>query len=132
FATDDPDFINSNRLTDNVRLPALGAPLRIELADCAVGRVQRVARGPVELLLRRKSADQVEVWPSLCPHEGGLMDERHLCDDQLICPWHGRRFAPALLGNGARDAWRYLSVTVRWKGDHLEIVEAAAAEASRT
>ena len=95
------------------RLPALAAPIRIELKDYDVGIVHRVAQGPIELLLRRKSTDQVEVWPSLCPHEGGLMDERHLCDGQVVCPWHGRRFGPILLGRGARDSWRYLSVTVR-------------------
>src|SRR5919201_809958 len=131
FATDDPDFINSNRLTDNVRLPALRAPLRLELADCAVGRVQRVAQGPIELLVRRKSADQVEVWPSLCPHEGGLMDERHFCDGQVVCPWHGLRFAAVVLGKGGRDSWRYLQVTVRYKGDHLEVAPTAADAAAR-
>jgi nitrite reductase/ring-hydroxylating ferredoxin subunit len=131
FATDDPDFINSNRLTDNVHLPQLAGPIRIDLSDYAVGSVHRVARGSIELLLRRTSGNQVEVWPALCPHEGGLMDERHLCDGQAICPWHGRRFGPISLGNGARDSWRYLSVMVRYKGDHLEVAEAAADEASK-
>ena len=51
--------------------------------------MHRVTRGPIELLLRRKSEDQVEVWPLLCPHEGGLIDEKHLCDGQVVCPWHG-------------------------------------------
>lgn len=132
FATDDPDFINSNRLTDNVRLPRLAAPARIELADCAIGEVHRVACGPIELLLRRKSADQVEVWPALCPHEGGLMDETHLCDGELVCPWHGRRFRPVLLGNGARPSWCFLSVTIRYKGDHLEVAATDADEPSES
>jgi nitrite reductase/ring-hydroxylating ferredoxin subunit len=123
FATDDPDFVNSNRLTDNVHLPRLAAPVHIDLSGYPIDTVHRVARGPIELLLRRKSATQVEVWPSLCPHEGGLMDERHLCNGQAVCPWHGRRFGPVLLGSGARDTWRYLSVTVRHKGDHLEVAE---------
>jgi hypothetical protein len=56
------------------------------------------------------------------------MDERHLCDGQVVCPWHGRRFGAVLLGSGARDTWRYLSVTVRHKGDHLEIAETRAAD----
>jgi nitrite reductase/ring-hydroxylating ferredoxin subunit len=131
FATDDPDFINSNRLTDNVRLPPLPAPLRIDLSGYAIGRMYRVAQGPVELLIRRKSEHQVEVWPALCPHEGGLMGEQHLCDGQLVCPWHGRRFGAALLGSGGRDSWRYLSVVVRYRGDHLEVAEAATAEPAK-
>jgi nitrite reductase/ring-hydroxylating ferredoxin subunit len=91
-----------------------------------VGSVHRVTRGPIELLLRRKDEDQVEVWPSLCPHEGGLMDKKHLCDSQLVCPWHGLRFAAVVLGNGGRDSWRYLQVTVRYKGDHLEVAPLAS------
>jgi nitrite reductase/ring-hydroxylating ferredoxin subunit len=126
FATDDPDFVSSNRLTHNVRLPPLEAPVRIDLSDYPLGSVHRVTRGPIELLLRRKSEDQVEVWPSLCPHEGGLMDEKHLCDGQAVCPWHGLRFGAVLLGNGGRDSWRYLQVTVRHKGDHLEVTPTAA------
>ncbi len=126
FATDDPDFVSSNRLTHNVRLPPLEAPVRIDLSDYPLGSVHRVTRGPIELLLRRKSEDQVEVWPSLCPHEGGLMDEKHLCDDQAVCPWHGLRFGAVLLGNGGRDSWRYLQVTVRHRGDHLEVTPTAA------
>jgi nitrite reductase/ring-hydroxylating ferredoxin subunit len=132
FATDDPDFVSSNRLTDNVRLPPMPAPVRIELSDYELDKVHRVVQGPIELLLRRKSASQVEVWPSLCPHEGGLMDERHLCDGQLLCPWHGRRFASVLLGEGARDSWRYLSVTVRYKGDHLEVAPTTTERARAT
>jgi nitrite reductase/ring-hydroxylating ferredoxin subunit len=132
FATDDPDFINSNRLTDNVCLPPLAAPLRIDLAACAAQGVHRVAQGPIELLVRRRGWDQVEVWPALCPHEGGLMDQRHLCDDQLVCPWHGRRFGSVLLGTGARDSWRFLSVTVRHKGDHLEVVQSSVDERSNS
>jgi hypothetical protein len=90
FAADDPDFVSSNRLTHNVRLPPLERPVRIDLSDYPLGSLHRVARGPIELLLRRKSEDQVEVWPSLCPHEGGLMDQKHFCDGQVICPWQGR------------------------------------------
>jgi len=121
FATDDPDFVNSNRLTHNVRLPSLDGPVRIDLSDYPLGSVHRVTRGPIELLLRRKNEEQVEVWPSLCPHEGALIDEKHLCDGQVTCPWHGLRFGAVVLGNGGRDSWRYLQVTVRYRGDHLEV-----------
>lgn len=125
FATDDPDFVNSNRLTDNVHLPPVDAPMRIELSGYAIDKVHRVTRGAIELLLKRKNENQVEVWPALCPHEGGLMDECHLSGDHVVCPWHGRRFGAVLLGSGAQEAWRFLTVTIRYKGDHLEIAELA-------
>ncbi len=28
------------------------------------------------------------------------MDEKHLCDGQVVCPWHGLRFEAVVLGNG--------------------------------
>jgi nitrite reductase/ring-hydroxylating ferredoxin subunit len=130
FATDNPDFINSNRLTDNVQLPALAKPLRIDLSQYALHKVHRVIEGPIELLLRRKSENQVEVWPALCPHEGGLIGESHLYNGEAICPWHGRRFGSVLLGSDGRQSWRFLSVTVRYGGDHLEIAQSSPEEKS--
>src|SRR5262249_35226196 len=130
FATNNPDFINSNRLTDNVQLPALATSLRIDLSQYALQKVHRVVKGPMELLLRRKSENQVEVWPALCPHEGGLMDERHLHNGEAICPWHGRRFGSVLLGNDGRQSWRFLSVMVRYGGDHLEVAQSFPEEKS--
>ena len=125
FATDDPNFINSNRLTDNVRLPRMAAPIRIDLSDYGLNRVYRVAQGPIELLLRRKSENQVEVWPGLCPHEGGLLNEQHVCNGEVVCPWHGRRFAAVVMGPGGHDQWQYLSVTVRPVGDYLEVTQSS-------
>jgi hypothetical protein len=52
FATDDPDFISSNRLTDNVHLPPLAALVRVELSGYPIDTVQRVVQGPIELLLK--------------------------------------------------------------------------------
>jgi nitrite reductase/ring-hydroxylating ferredoxin subunit len=88
-------------------------PVRIDLPDCPLGNVHRVTRGPIELLLTCKSEDRVEVWPSLFPHEGGLMDEKHVRDEQVVCVGHGLRFAAVMLGNRGRDSWRYLQATVR-------------------
>jgi hypothetical protein len=45
-------------------------------------------------------------------------------------PWHGLRFGAVVLGNGGRDSWRYLQVTVRYKGGHLEVAETAPAQAA--
>jgi hypothetical protein len=59
------------------------------------------------------------------------MDEKHLCDGQVVCPWHGLRFGGVVLGNGGRDSWRYLQVTVHHKGDHLQVVPSADAGAQQ-
>jgi nitrite reductase/ring-hydroxylating ferredoxin subunit len=128
FATDDPNFINSNLLTDNVRLPRLADPIRFDVAGYELGKVYRVAEGPIELLLRPKTRDHVEVWPALCPHEGGLLSEQHLCNGEVVCPWHGRRFGAVVMGRDGHDQWRYLSVTVRRIGDYLEVTQSSDEE----
>ena len=128
FATDDPNFINSNLLTDNVRLPHLADPIRFDVAGYELGKVYRVAEGPIELLLRPKTRDHVEVWPALCPHEGGLLSEQHLCNGEVVCPWHGRRFGAVVMARDGHDQWRYLSVTVRRIGDYLEVTQSSDEE----
>jgi nitrite reductase/ring-hydroxylating ferredoxin subunit len=87
--------------------------------------VYRVAKGPIELLLRRKNENQVEVWPALCPHEGGLLNKQHLCNGEVVCPWHGRRFGAVIMGADGHDPWHYLSVTVRRVGDYLEVTQSS-------
>jgi hypothetical protein len=110
FATDDADFINSNILTDNVRLAALATPARIELGDYVEGPFHHVAVGQVELILRRRDDGKVDLWPGLCPHEGARLEERHICAEEIVCPWHGRRFSMITLGE--RGRWRFLSLTI--------------------
>lgn len=131
FATDDPDFVNSNRLTDNVRFPPFEGPFEIPITSLPEGRFKPVKVGPVELLLRRETGDDVHVWPGLCPHEGSDLHQKDLCDGVLHCPWHGRKFPGATLKKGNSDAFRHLTVVVRHKGDALVVEKEAPRAAGR-
>ncbi len=125
FTTDDPDFINSNTLTDNVVLPSLADPVRKRLSEIPAGRVERIAAGPVELLVE-KAPGGVKVWPGVCPHEGATLEGCHRRDNVLHCPWHGRRFKAATLaadGQG-ESTWTFLGLSVRLEGEDLVISDA--------
>ena len=62
-------------------------------------------------------------WPGICPHEGALIAECNLHDGIVVCPWHGRRFPAVVLSTRGRTEWRFLTVTIAHKGDHLELAE---------
>lgn len=128
FLTDNADFINSNNLTDHLRLPKMVAPARINLSDYAEGGVHRVTCEPMELMFRRREGNEVEVWPGICPHEGALLGACNLQDEIVMCPWHGRRFPAVVLSTTGRTEWRFLTVTVTHKGDYLELTELPESE----
>lgn len=44
-----------------------------------------------EFILNRMSEGWV-VYPAQCPHQLGPLDEAHLQDGQVRCPWHGFKF----------------------------------------
>jgi hypothetical protein len=117
FVTDEPDFINANELSDHVILPSAELPVRVSLSD---NGYQYVNAGPVELLVR-KDAEELTVWPGLCPHEGAKMDETHLCEGRLSCPWHGRTFGPTALPKGGSASLRYLGLVIERDGDDLVV-----------
>lgn len=120
FTTDDADYINSNILTDNVVLPAAREPTRARLPELPPGRVERIAAGPIELLVERV-AEGIKVLPGICPHEGAPMEACHRRDDGVLhCPWHGRRFRAATLGPSS-PSWSFLGFTVRLEGDELVV-----------
>jgi hypothetical protein len=118
FTTDVPDFINANDLGDHVIMPPQSWPLRARLPTLESGQIGQVQLGPFELLLRREG-DDVMVWPGLCPHEGAKLEASHMCDDQLSCPWHGRRFRAARLQASGEGTLRYLGLSITRQRDEL-------------
>lgn len=129
FVTDEPDFINANDLSDHVILPSVKLPLRVPLASTGHGAFQHVNAGPIELLVK-KDADDLIVWPGLCPHEGAKLDESNLCDGRLTCPWHGRTFGPTRLPKGGAAALRMLGLVIERDGDDLMVRADAGPQAN--
>lgn len=41
-----------------------------------------------------RSQNQIMVFPRMCLHEGAALDCQKLFNKRIICPWHGRVFAP--------------------------------------
>jgi nitrite reductase/ring-hydroxylating ferredoxin subunit len=41
-----------------------------------------------------RSGMQLLAAPDVCPHMGAALSEGRVCDEQLVCPWHGLAFGP--------------------------------------
>lgn len=95
FLTDQPDFLNSNRLTDNVVPPKGKGSYRFGVGQFSE-TLKKISAGPVDLLVKKDSAG-LSIWPEACPHEGGPLADAQMCDKQLVCPWHHLKFSATVL-----------------------------------
>ena len=102
FATDEPDFINSNAMANNVIYPSLAAARSIALSELPEGRPHRVDIGDRAYILRRVGR-QVEAWPGVCPHEGAVLAPGDLRGNAVKCPWHGLEFGARRIDSGGAE-----------------------------
>ena len=101
FATDRPDFVNSNVVANNVIFPAVSTPQSIPLEGLAEGMAQAVEAAGRSYILRRTDS-VLEVWPGVCPHEGAALGPQDLEGVRVKCRWHGLEFpARRLVRDGA-------------------------------
>lgn len=110
FLTDKADFTNSNLLTNNVYFPESEPLARFRLTDLPAEGKHHIKVGILELLVAREG-ENARVWPGICPHEGALMEAKHMCDGVLQCPWHGRKFNGTLLSPGGQP-WQFMDFEV--------------------
>lgn len=96
FKTDEPDFLNSNVLSDMIIFPNETTSQKFSILDIPAEKITKVKLGTVEIYAQRDDA-AIKVWPALCPHEGAEMPESKICNGVITCPWHNRRFSPTLL-----------------------------------
>lgn len=101
FATDEPDFVNSNAMAHNVVFPPLAAPHSISVANLPEGRAQRIEFGDRAYVVRR-AKETIEVWPGVCPHEGAALASEDLQGATVKCPWHGLEFGARRLKPGGQ------------------------------
>lgn len=117
FTTDQANFTNSNKLTNNVIFPESETETKIPIAMLKNHGPQNIVVGILELLITREN-DGIKVWPGICPHEGAALKNHHICNGVTQCPWHGRRFFSTLLQEGGKP-WRFMNFDVSIKKEHL-------------
>ncbi|WP_428660057.1 Rieske (2Fe-2S) protein [Reyranella sp.] len=100
FQTDNPDFVNSNVVSNNVIFPPVLMPQAVSLADLRDGEVRRIDVDRRAYLVRR-AGEAVQVWPAICPHEGAAIGPEHVRANGVKCPWHGLEFGMRLLRPGS-------------------------------
>jgi len=99
FATDVPDFLNTNVIANNVVFPPLSQVRSIALTDLPEGELRTIQIADRAYVLRRKDG-AVEVWPGVCPHEGAPLGANDVLGNKIKCSWHGLEFAARRLNRG--------------------------------
>lgn len=99
FATDVPDFVNSNLMSNNVVFPVVGEGTSVALSSLPEGEARTVEILDRAYVLRR--TDQaVEVFPGVCPHEGAALRSDDVTGGRVRCRWHGLEFPARRLSPG--------------------------------
>lgn len=99
FATDNPDFLNSNVIANNVQFPTFTGHHSIAIKDLPEAEPHRAEVGDRAYIIRR-SGQQLEVWPGVCPHEGAVLGAADVAGKLVRCPWHGLEFGARRFGPG--------------------------------
>ena len=97
--TDLPDYNNSNEMSNNVVYPDLAEELVLPL-DFSTSDTVEISFEPFNVIVKEAGDDNIFVWLSVCPHEGGPLDASKICNNIIECPWHGlkikgRRLSPS-------------------------------------
>lgn len=130
FVTDEPDFINCNSNFNSVIPPKVSTQHRVPLKDLKPNELNKVAAGPIVLLVEPLENNAYRVWPNACPHEGAALAEGEKQECKIKCPWHGLTFDAVEL-NASKLRARVGGLTLALSGQDLVInppVENAQAE----
>lgn len=70
----------------------------------------------------------IRIFPRLCPHQGGSLDNCDLNVHSIACPWHGRKFTAlcSIRYNGKQQTYSGPYHKVTYASDVLEIIFAAS------
>lgn len=118
FLTDQPDFLNSNALGNNVIYPPITEPQEVSLASLGVDEVRRIEAARRAFLVRR-AGEGIQLWPGVCPHEGACIEPGQVRGNVVRCSWHGLEFGMRPLGPG--DVATICDARVQFRGDALFI-----------
>jgi phenylpropionate dioxygenase-like ring-hydroxylating dioxygenase large terminal subunit len=60
--------------------------------DYIRGQLYQVRLLGRDLVAWRDRTDQLHIWEDLCIHRGARLSKGTICDDQVVCPYHGWRY----------------------------------------
>jgi hypothetical protein len=122
FATDDPDFVTSNVVANNVVYPSLAVSRSFPVNQIEDGQAKRIDVGDRAYVVRRRGA-LLDVWPGVCPHEGAALAADNVHGNVAKCPWHGLEFGARRLSPGSAPI-TVCGARLLLDGDFLKIAPA--------
>jgi len=66
----------------------------------------------------------IHIFPRLCPHQGGSLDDCNLNVNSIACPWHGRKFTAlcSIPHNGKQQTYSGPYHKVTYTNDDIKII----------
>lgn len=105
FHSDPVDYCSSNVMGTNTIYPPLPNNAAFSVHDCGSTLTKKLV-GELEFLIKKQEETYL-IWPAICPHEGGPLEHGHVCDAQIVCPWHSLRFSAAQISTESPQAQKH-------------------------
>lgn len=95
FGEVERDFITSNDNRYRTEYPPITGKYSFDLSTYAIADLHEISVDNKLFFVRKTLNQQVELWPKVCPHEGGELNKKDLCEKgDMICPLHAFRIKP--------------------------------------
>lgn len=113
FASDPVNYYSSNTMGRNTLYPSMQTASHFDVKNLPFNELVECEIGGVEFIIKRLSIDEMLIWPSACPHEGGALMTGKICQNhQIQCPWHGLKFTGIKLVAGEKSVGHNFEFTL--------------------
>jgi hypothetical protein len=106
FGESERNFITSNDKLLRTEYPEIRKKYIFDVSTFSISAMHELdAEGKI-FLVRKNINQQLELWPKVCPHEGGELNKKDLCQNgDMICPWHEFRINPIKISQQKTQAY---------------------------
>ena len=105
FLDEERTYVTSNDKSMRTVYPVFKENHHLNLQDLELNTPATWNLKTVEYIVKKTSNSTVEVWPEVCPHEGGPLHKKDCLNGSIICPWHGYRIKPVVVGTNSVEAF---------------------------
>ena len=120
FLDNQPNYISSNNMNLNVIYPKMNKPFKKSLIELPLDEDHSVYAEKNLFIFNKKSDHELLIWPGVCPHQGGSLENCPISGNAKVCPWHGLNIPAIELKNNETNVNKY-GFNFKLKQDYVEI-----------
>ena len=120
FIDNQPNYISSNNMNLNVIYPKMNKPFKKPLVELPLDEDHSVYAEENLFIFNKKSDHELLIWPGVCPHQGGSLENCPISGNAKVCPWHGLNIPAIELKNNETNVNKY-GFNFKLKQDYVEI-----------